>query len=170
MPISEQIGKMDAKKGELRHRRASLVARMESLQASLEEVKANIREIDEVLLILEEATVSLSASFSLGGELLASPSEPKRRATGNPKKEVIAQEVHAYLKTHGKPLSRRELFDKLADNGFIIHGANPEMVLSTMLWRTADDYGIERLHSGGYGLKAWRNDRHTYDRPSGVFD
>lgn len=186
MVISEHIGKMDEKAAELRHRRATLVARLESLQASLEEVKASLREIDEVIVILEDTKVGLqrvelSGSVSGGGAASAdfsSASEPKKRASGNPKKEVVAQEVHAYLKAHGKPLSRKELFEKLSDNGFIIRGADPEMVLSTMLWRTADEFGIERLKSGGYSLKSWRSHDASFDNllgdPSGkapdVFD
>lgn len=161
MAIPEQIEKMDLKKAELRHRRAILASRLESLRAGLEEVTANLREIDELLVILEDTTaglnrINLSAPVSGGVNIGAQlSSEPRRRTTGNPKKEVVAQEVHAYLKAHGKPLSRRELFQKLSDNGFIIRGANPEMVLSTMLWRTADQFGIERLGSGGYALKQW---------------
>lgn len=91
-----------------------------------------------------------------GGQFQARFHEGPIRATGNPKKEVIAQEVRALLKAAGRPLSRKELFKKLTDNGFSIRGTNPEMVLSTMIWRTAGDFGIERLDTGGYALRSWR--------------
>ncbi|RBP16406.1 hypothetical protein DFR50_10547 [Roseiarcus fermentans] len=34
-----------------------------------------------------------------------------------------------------------------------MHGSNPEMVLSTMLWRAGPTEGIVRLKSGGYWLE-----------------
>lgn len=132
----------------LEAQRSAILSRVESLQSSLADAKSMLSHIDELLLSIAHL---IHEAPSEGSRPLA-----QKKATGNPKKEAIAQEVHAYLRAAGGPLSRSELFSRLADNGFIIHGTNPEMVLSTMLWRTADQFGIERLGSGGYGLKSWR--------------
>jgi len=70
----------------------------------------------------------------------------------NPKKEKVAGEVIHILENAGKPLSRAELFKRLQSRGITLHGGNPEMVLSTMLWRTRNAFDIIRLKSGGYAL------------------
>lgn len=48
-------------------------------------------------------------------------------------------------------MPRKELFNALAKEGLVIHGKDPEMVLSTMLWRASDT--IVRLPPHGYWPK-----------------
>ena len=45
-------------------------------------------------------------------------------------------------------MSRSDLFKSLADRGIVLHGKNPEVVLSTMLWRMKSE--IVRLQPYGY--------------------
>lgn len=81
----------------------------------------------------------------------APASEPKPK---NPNRKFVTQKCVEYIREAGKPLMRSELFERLAADGIVIQGKDPEMVLSTMLWRTKDL--IRRLKAGGY----WpRNDR-----------
>jgi hypothetical protein len=47
-------------------------------------------------------------------------------------------------------MSRNDLFEALESRGIIIRGADPKVVLGTMLWRTED---IIRLRGHGYWLK-----------------
>ena len=48
----------------------------------------------------------------------------------------------------GRPMKRTELFNALKARGIHLHGKNPGMVLSTMLWRMRSK--IVRLHHYGY--------------------
>ena len=53
----------------------------------------------------------------------------------NPKKEDVAEAARKILINQGRPMSRDDLFDALAESGIAIHGENPRVVLQTMLWR-----------------------------------
>jgi hypothetical protein len=73
-----------------------------------------------------------------------------KKATGNPKKELVVRVARTIIKKKGRPLQRGPLFEALREHGLIINGADPEMVLSTMLWRKRDE--IIRLPDHGYWL------------------
>lgn len=77
-----------------------------------------------------------------------SVSESKTTRPKNPDRMLVVEKCVEYIRTAGKPLARRELFDRLQKDGIIIRGKDAEMVLSTMLWRTKDL--IKRLPQGGY--------------------
>jgi hypothetical protein len=74
---------------------------------------------------------------------LASPRRPK-----NPDREFIVDKSLEIIRSHGVPMARRELYESLIRRGVIINGKDPEMVLSTMLWRTKEK--IVRLPPYGY--------------------
>jgi hypothetical protein len=77
------------------------------------------------------------------------PAEGGRRIRPkNPPRELVAATAVEYIRLAGRPLSRAELFERLTLDGVIIRGKDPEMVLSTMLWRSKDI--IQRLPGGGY--------------------
>jgi hypothetical protein len=72
----------------------------------------------------------------------------KRVRPANPPREDVAKACVKYIREAGRPLGRHELFETLASNGIEIRGKDPEMVLSTMLWRSKNI--IRRLPEGGY--------------------
>jgi len=76
---------------------------------------------------------------------------PRARRPKNPDREDVANQALQIIRERGAPQSRKELFDALAMQGTDIHGKDPEMVLSTMLWRSQDK--IVRLPSHGYWPK-----------------
>lgn len=79
-------------------------------------------------------------------------SEPQKSARAkNPDREVVVDHTLEIIRAHGKPMSRRDIFDALAARGITIYGKDPEMVLSTMLWRTQER--IVRLPNHGYWPK-----------------
>lgn len=79
------------------------------------------------------------------------PHTPRRRKpTNNSKKEDVAEFARQLITDAGRPLSRAELFDGLTGLGLTIDGTDPQMVLSTMLWRMKDR--VVRLEKGGYWL------------------
>jgi len=66
----------------------------------------------------------------------------------NPPKEQVAEAAYKIILEHGKPMGRTELFVALFLAGIELHGKNPEMVLSTMLWRMKNR--IARVEGAGY--------------------
>jgi hypothetical protein len=84
-------------------------------------------------------------------------SEPVARATSgskpkNPKKEDVAAAAREILLQNGRPMTRDDLHEALIARNVIIHGANPAVVLQTMLWRMRE----EITHLKGYGY--WPRD------------
>ncbi|WP_342250726.1 hypothetical protein [Sphingomonas sp. OTU376] len=75
---------------------------------------------------------------------------PKRRPK-NPSREKVVNEALSLIERAGKPLSRQELYDRLKLAGVEVFGKDPQMVLSTMLWRSQDR--IVRLGNFGYWPK-----------------
>jgi hypothetical protein len=76
----------------------------------------------------------------------------------NPKKEEVAAMVAAYLTAADAPISRAELFERLRQDGIVIQGKDPEMVLSTMLWRAGPPLGIYNVKGVGYWLDQRRGE------------
>lgn len=117
---------------------------------------------DWINLYHEFAGSGSSASTRTESEPSSNASEPdtrdpggseRKRASGNPRKEVVAAAAYNIIAEVGQPVSRTDLYYALANRGIHINGAEPEQVLSTMLWRTQQRHGpIVRLKGGGYWL------------------
>jgi len=88
---------------------------------------------------------------TLGNPVLhEKPLKPERRH--NSPKEAVAVTARALIEAHGEPMSRTDLYRELIVQGLTIEGKDPEMVLSTMLWRMGPKTGLVRLKGGGYWL------------------
>jgi len=74
--------------------------------------------------------------------------DARRSRPRNPDRTYVANMAVSIIRDAGRPLSRRELFDQLSQQGISIQGKDPEMVLSTMLWREKNI--IQRIPSEGY--------------------
>lgn len=72
----------------------------------------------------------------------------KRTRPRNPDREVVVEKALEIIHDRGQPMNRRAIFDALVERGVVIAGKDPEMVLSTMLWRSKDK--IVRLVPYGY--------------------
>lgn len=138
-------------------KRDSLAAGINSLVQRMEELKRDLAKIDAWIAQWHELAGTLAATektdlASMFGPDSDDDGEPKkRRATGNPKKEDVAEAARKIIKERGQPVSRSDLFKALADMGIVISSkTDHEMVLSTMLWRMRDQ--IARLKTGGYWL------------------
>lgn len=79
-----------------------------------------------------------------------SASQNLAKKVTNSRKEVVAEAAREIIRGRGAPVGRSELFVELKQRGLTIGGSNPEMVLSTMLWRMRDR--IARVKGGGYWL------------------
>jgi hypothetical protein len=132
-------------------KRDSLAAEINSLARRLEELKRDIVILDDWISRWHEfagrdgaaAVASVSAEPAQTAARLA-------RTTGNPSKENVAAKVKELILERGAPIARNDLFEALESRGIIIRGADPKVVLGTMLWRTED---IIRLRGHGYWLK-----------------
>ena len=140
-------------------RRADLEAKIAKADDTIKRSRAQITEINKFIKQWEKFSGKTSDEVAPPKTLMGHkdvPPHPLSTATmaanQNPKKERVAEEVIHILERMGKAVSRSELFKLLQDRGITLHGANPEMVLSTMLWRTRDAFDIVRLKSGGYAL------------------
>jgi hypothetical protein len=138
-------------------KRDSLAVEINSLAQRMEELKRDLSKIDAWIAQWHELAGPLAATkeadyASMFGADSGDDGEPiRRRATGNPKKEDVAEAARQIIQERGEPVSRAELFKALMARGVtILSETDPEMVLSTMLWRMRDR--IARLKTGGYWL------------------
>ena len=87
-------------------------------------------------------------------------SKPKR-PRHNSRKEEVAEAARAVIQERGEPMPRTDLFRALRERGLVIDGTDPEMVLSTMLWRMRER--VARVKGGGYWLAEVPNPEFGYD-------
>jgi len=136
-------------------KRADLEAKIAKSEELIRRSRAQIAEINRFIKQWEKFSGRSADDVSHSNkenQKLNSVDSDISESPNNPKKEIVAAAVVEILAKAGRPVSRADLFKALQDEGLIIYGAHPEMVLSTMLWRTRDDFGIIRLKSGGYTL------------------
>jgi HB1, ASXL, restriction endonuclease HTH domain len=58
----------------------------------------------------------------------------------NSKKEEVARVAREILAEEDKPIARKELLKAVTERGIIVSGKDPEMVLSTMMWRMQNEF------------------------------
>lgn len=87
--------------------------------------------------------------------------EIKTKTKPNSDKREVAVGAYKLVKMRGEPIKRDELYDLLIAQGYVIEGKNPQMILSTMLWRVKDS-GLIRLNGGGYWIKDQRYEPADY--------
>jgi hypothetical protein len=139
------------------------VARREALYERIDNIDSEIAALrearDRASVDLESTEAFVHMWYVMAGvpnpqqqliEVDNEPTPPPRRPK-NPDREFVADMALDLIRMENRPLSRREIFDALAAHGVAIHGKDPEMVLSTMLWRSQDK--IVRLPQHGYWPK-----------------
>jgi hypothetical protein len=130
--------------------RDSLAAEINSLAQRTEELKREIAKIDDWIAQWHEFAGKDEAGAVALEHEPAPPAARSARTKGNPSKEEVAAKVKELILERGVPIARNNLFEALESRGIIIRGADPKVVLGTMLWRTED---IIRLRGHGYWLK-----------------
>jgi hypothetical protein len=127
---------------------ANVVNKINELLDVHNRLKTELEEID-AFIHMWHVMAGIQPPAELEHKKTEAPAEGgKRIRPKNPAREDVARRCVNYIRHEGRPLSRRELFDMLAADGIEIRGKDPEMVLSTMLWRSKDI--IRRLPEGGY--------------------
>jgi hypothetical protein len=130
--------------------RDSLAAEINSLAQRVGELKRDITILDDWISRWHEFAGKDEAAGAPGSPEPASKAARSERTKGNPSKEEVAAKVKELILERGLPIARNDLFEALEYRGIIIRGADPKVVLGTMLWRTDD---IIRLRGHGYWLK-----------------
>lgn len=128
-------------------KRKQLLARKAELRREREAVDAQLQDVEKFL--------ALYSTFSKGEQehlpnfgTESGPESPRLiRARTNSDKEDVADAARVVIARHGQPVMRADLFRELIELGLKIDGKDPEMVLSTMLWRQKDK--VVRLKKGG---------------------
>lgn len=141
-----------------KNKREQLVTRRTELEIELTALRADLADADDFIANwyryagvqpVENANISGTVSI-----LSASPMSPTpKKVLTNSKKEDVAAEVRRMIEAKGEPILRKDLLPALIAKGFKIEGSDPDMVLSTMLWRAGDSAGVIRLKKGGYWMK-----------------
>lgn len=149
-------------------------ARMVHLKQKAAETKNSINDANVRLMKLESEIAELENWIVMWHQLTGTSAKPtaaermqnsveisKRVRPKNPDREVVVEYVLQIIQEKNEAQSRKDLFDELIARNVIIRGKDPEMVLSTMLWRSRDK--IVRIPGHGYWLKDKPYDAAYYD-------
>ncbi|HDZ72253.1 MAG TPA: hypothetical protein ENH55_05625 [Aurantimonas coralicida] len=99
---------------------------------------------------------------SAAGQNKPEPSvDTPKKTTGNSRKEDVASAAREVILERGIPMLRNDLYPLLVERGMTIEGRDPQMVLSTMLWRMRDQ--LVRVKGGGYWPADIANAEAGYD-------
>lgn len=152
----------DAAIANAQKRRDEIAARINQLSQEVETLRREIAGVDQFI-----ATWHLYASnsapavghtgsphHSQRGALPIPPPPPPVSAIPSPKnpsRDDVGRAAWGLMGTLGRPIPRTELFALLAKEGIHIYGKDPEMVLSTMMWRMQEHF--VRIPKFGYWKK-----------------
>lgn len=123
-------------------RRDALAAEINSYQQKIDDLR---KEIVRAERFISDWNDFAGVNFSLDA------ASDDAAAPKNPDKELVGDNVDLLLELAGKPIKRAELMKELNNRGIVLHGKNPTMVLSTMLWRMQDRF--VRIPRFGYWFR-----------------
>lgn len=130
-------------------KRDALAAEINQLQQRLEACRRELSRVDTFLRDWSEfAGTHLDAQFVEAVDTVEKSVQVRRTRPRNPRKEDVVAKAVQIIESNGQPMSRAELSAALAGHGIVLQGTDPDMVLSTMLWRMQDK--IVRLPNHGY--------------------
>ena len=127
-------------------RRETLTHTLDTYEQRVKTARSELEEVNRFISAWMDFA-SDDEKREVGAEMQAVIAASQKQPA-NPPKEKVASEVAGIIRNQRRPLSRTELYHALEHQGVHIHGKNPEMVLSTMLWRSQDK--IVRLVPHGY--------------------
>lgn len=74
------------------------------------------------------------------------------RVRDNPKPAAVVAAAVELIRENLGPMTRRQIWEGLRDQGMVVRGADPVKALGTMLWRSGKDQLVQ-LEGYGYWLK-----------------
>lgn len=124
-------------------RRIKLLFEINDFQSKVLDLRKELARVDQFI-----------ADWNAFAGIETEPESPVQGgAIKNPPRDEVGDRVEWLLDRNGAPMMRADLFRALAEKGIVINGKDPEMVLSTMMWRMQDKF--VRIPSWGY----WFRDR-----------
>ena len=139
-------------------------SRMAELERNISAQRNTINDANTKLSRLEKEHADVAAWIEMWHNLAGTQGRPvaaerteinlpvqkavKRTRPKNPGREYVVDKAVEIIREWGHPMGRQTLFEALAERGIAIFGKDPEMVLSTMLWRSK--HKIVRLTPYGY--------------------
>lgn len=135
-------------------KRQELEERIAKTEHRIKSFKTQISEINAFISQWEKFSGQSAPSLALMNPS-QNDTDSDQDALRNSTKEDVAAAARRILSGSLSPMPRAALYQRLVSDGLRIHGTNPEMVLSTMLWRAGKDAGVVRVKSGGYWLKEY---------------
>lgn len=170
--IDKALENAEVQRKQLLERRNVLNAELIAVEDGLRRVETFIKEWHLFSEDTEGIFNQLLVTEDRRNENKTAGSHSATKRPRNPDRTRVAGVVREIIKERGEPVGRSELFAELKSRGIVIEGKDPEMVLSTMLWR--ERHRVVRLDKGGYWLKEVNyppSDYYPYLEPmSGVAD
>ncbi|WP_449257185.1 hypothetical protein [Bosea sp. (in: a-proteobacteria)] len=133
--------------------RDALAVKVNAAQAQIDDWKREIARIDQF--VADWHRFAGTSPEAIPGK--SDKATAKRPAGKNSAKEDVARVTRELISVHGTPIQRPVLLNLLRERGLVIEGAEPETVLSTMLWRMSKGAQIVHLKGVGYWMseKDW---------------
>ena len=165
-PYRPEIAMSDRALTNAKKLRDELLGRKKELQQELSAVDTRLDRIEAFIAEWHTYATGDAAEINEPVDTTSKNKKPAsrrvvKRATGNTPKEKVAEAAIEIIHERGEPVSRSELYQALVARGMKIEGVDPEMVLSTMLWRMK--HRVARLKSGGYWPADEVNEAAEYD-------
>lgn len=147
-------------------RRDDLAAQINKLTQAVEEMRKSLDAVENFIAdwhrfadsaestgvdTMKNSSYPQTAVDKLTGSFLPDSDPPLALAQKNPARAVVGRHAREIIEALQRPVPRQELFDSLGHRGIYIHGKDPQMVLSTMMWRMPEQF--VRLAGHGYWLK-----------------
>lgn len=154
---------MDAAYKNAMARRDQLAAEINQIQQRLDELRREIGRVDSFLRDWAEFAGAPAATVVDSPDTRATSSDETKPRAKNPPKEAVVEVAREILRSRGEPMGRSALYNALLKRGVVLEGADPEMVLSTMLWRMKDE--IVRIPKHGYWLADVSHESSGYVAP-----
>jgi hypothetical protein len=130
-------------------RTADLNSQISAISAEIEALAAERVKLSEFIQAWHDlAGIPMPETTYVSVENAGTNPKPKRVRPKNPDRNVVVDAVLEVIGEKDMPMSRRALFEALKERGIEIQGRDPEMVLSTMLWRSQDR--VVRFPTLGY--------------------
>jgi hypothetical protein len=123
--------------------------RAETLRLAIAEAEASVAQLKKQLR-RDIAELRRTERFIAVWHDMAGEDQPTAARPKNPDRREVADRALEIIRSYGRPLLRKELFEQLTQAGIKIEGKDPEMVLGTMLYR---DDRIVRIRGYGYWPK-----------------
>ena len=138
-------------------RRDAVSGEIDKLKLELESLQKEVVRIEDWLAVYHEFALQSEAHSHVTATSqppTATANDGKPQSTSvtrkNPSKEVVARFTYNLAKDRGRPVPRESIMAALQNDGVEIEGKDPEMVVSTMLWRQKDV--VVRLKPYGYWM------------------